>query len=519
MRDIYRTPEFCASCHKAALPRQLNGYKWLRAFSVYDEWQQSAWAMQSPLPFYRKSGTVTCQNCHMPKVASGTDSAGHGGQVASHRWVAANTAIPTFFHYDEQLEKTKEFLKGAVSVDIFGFRNSDATKAPISVLKSSQPFDVRAGETITFDVVVQNSRIGHSFVPEQRDFYEAWCEFEVSDATGRTLLRSGYLKDDGQLEERAHTYETHLLSADGKLLDHHQVWDARIRAYDNTIMPGRGELVRYRVTLPANTQGPITAVARVNYRRFRKDFTDWVLGQKTSYPIVVVAEEKVELELGKNSAASADASHEFRRWNNYGIALLDQQEYDRAAHAFEHAVQLSPENVDGYINVAIAAASEGRYEDAHKWLTKAQARQPKDERALAYRGLVYRLQYKLDNAIEYLKQSVQSYAYFLKGDFQNARTQYEALQQVDPDSLEAHRYLSSVYSKLGLKDLATREAAAYAEELDNPAVAYLARSYWTSHPAVASESVRSHVHGQDSLNPLQRSVDELLKTSLIWPSD
>jgi hypothetical protein len=54
MKDFYKTPEFCASCHKAALPRMLNDYKWLRAFSVYDEWQASSFAKQSPLPFYVK---------------------------------------------------------------------------------------------------------------------------------------------------------------------------------------------------------------------------------------------------------------------------------------------------------------------------------------------------------------------------------------------------------------------------------------------------------------------------------
>lgn len=27
MRDFYRTSEFCAACHKAALPKELNGYK------------------------------------------------------------------------------------------------------------------------------------------------------------------------------------------------------------------------------------------------------------------------------------------------------------------------------------------------------------------------------------------------------------------------------------------------------------------------------------------------------------
>ncbi len=41
MPNILHTPEFCASCHKANLPPQLNSYKWIRAFTAYDEWQNS----------------------------------------------------------------------------------------------------------------------------------------------------------------------------------------------------------------------------------------------------------------------------------------------------------------------------------------------------------------------------------------------------------------------------------------------------------------------------------------------
>ena len=33
MQDFYRTSEFCAACHKAALPAKLNHYKWQRAFT------------------------------------------------------------------------------------------------------------------------------------------------------------------------------------------------------------------------------------------------------------------------------------------------------------------------------------------------------------------------------------------------------------------------------------------------------------------------------------------------------
>src|SRR5262249_32666989 len=65
MRDFYRTPEFCAVCHKAAVPKALNGYRWLRAFTVYDEWQESSWSKQSLAPFYTKPAARNCQSCHM----------------------------------------------------------------------------------------------------------------------------------------------------------------------------------------------------------------------------------------------------------------------------------------------------------------------------------------------------------------------------------------------------------------------------------------------------------------------
>ncbi|MEI9969058.1 MAG: hypothetical protein WDM87_10665, partial [Terracidiphilus sp.] len=40
MKDFYRTSDFCGACHKAALPRMLNSYKWQRAIFLSDEWQQ-----------------------------------------------------------------------------------------------------------------------------------------------------------------------------------------------------------------------------------------------------------------------------------------------------------------------------------------------------------------------------------------------------------------------------------------------------------------------------------------------
>ena len=121
MKDFYRTPEFCGVCHKAAVPKLLNDYKWLRAFNVYDEWQQSSWSRQSPLPFYKKDAVSTCQTCHMAKVTAATDYGAKAGQIASHRFLGASTTIPIVYNYPEQLKKVTEYLKdGILGMDLFG---------------------------------------------------------------------------------------------------------------------------------------------------------------------------------------------------------------------------------------------------------------------------------------------------------------------------------------------------------------------------------------------------------------
>ncbi len=111
MKDFYRTPEFCSACHKANLPNPLNDYKFVRAFTVFDEWQNSKFSKRNPLTFYTADLT-TCQGCHMKRSAPALFEVGaKNGTFASHRWAAGNTAVPFYYGFDEQMQKTLEFLK------------------------------------------------------------------------------------------------------------------------------------------------------------------------------------------------------------------------------------------------------------------------------------------------------------------------------------------------------------------------------------------------------------------------
>src|SRR5260370_2109085 len=131
MKPLSRPSDFPPACHKAALPRMLNDYKWQRAMSPYDEWQTSSCAKQSPLPFYKKETFSTCQTCHMPREQlTGVDYGAKQNQLASHRWLGANTAIPKIYKFDEQAKRVVAFLQNNVfNMDIFAIQTREPDAA------------------------------------------------------------------------------------------------------------------------------------------------------------------------------------------------------------------------------------------------------------------------------------------------------------------------------------------------------------------------------------------------------
>ena len=508
MKDFYKSAEFCGSCHKAALPDMVNGYKWLRAFGTYDEWQTSSYSHQNPLPFYSKPHQ-TCQNCHMAsETSTWHDYSAKKGAIASHRWTAGNTAIPYYYKYPDQLQKIESFLKDQrLNVDIFALRKSSDDKliAPLG----STSFTVGPKDVVEAMVVIQNKLIGHSLIPEQRDFYEAWVEFEVTDATGRAISHSGYLNPDGTLDKDAHSFTNRMIDKNGKYLDLHQVWSRRVVAYDNTIQSGRSSLVRYQFRIPEDAKGPLQITARVNYRHFRQGYLNFILGNKhPAYPVVEVAEQTRTIQVGQNAPQPplVGANPDWMRWNNLGIALLDEQQYADSVHAFEQVTKLRPDYADAYTNIAVVELSWEKYGSARAGVEKSLQLSPGNARALYYLALVERNQGNLDSAITDLRSVVQQfpysrdahrelgYSYYQERKYALAEKQYELLQQIDPDDLAAHYNLAILYRRLGMKQKAEQESALFADEKDDPMASRYSFEYLRQHPEIANESTLWHLH-------------------------
>ena len=522
MKPLYKTAEFCAACHKAAIPASLDDYKFLRAISLYDEWQAASFTKQSPLPFYRKDSVSTCQTCHMNREALPANSDDPGakeGRLASHRWVGGNTLIPQYYKYDEQAQKVADFLKnsydgkGVFNVDIFAVEkeNAAATSSDNVVIAplGLTHYAVAQGETLTADVVIQNKGIGHSFVPEQRDFYESWVNFTVKDGSGKTIAESGFLQPDGNLDPSAHSFTNRLINAKGELNDLHQIWHNRVLAYNNTIQSGRSQLVRYRFRLPKNLTGQFTITATVKYRRFDQHYIDFAMGQQHyPQPIVEMASQTRTITIGDNEPAKPmqGENPEWMRWNNYGVALLDAQQYQVSVQAFERVASLRPDYADAFTNMAIVQISWEHFNDAKGNLAKALALLPGDPRALYYRALVERNAGQTKDAIADLEAVVVKYprsrdalrelgfSYYQLHDYAAARSAYERLQAVDPDDLAAHYQLAILYRRLGDKERAAIESAKFADQKDDPTASTYALEFLGKHPEVAAESVVWHTH-------------------------
>ncbi len=517
MRPIYKTAEFCAACHKAAIPRTLDDYKWLRAFTVYDEWQGASFTKQSPLPFYRKDEATTCQTCHMtrePLAPGAQDPGAKNNQLASHRWLGGNSLNAAYYKFDEQATKLVDFLKngfdgkGVLNVDIFALERENAGNPLIAPLGLTN-FSIAPGETLIADVVIQNKGIAHSFIPEQRDFYEAWVDFTVKDSADKVFTESGFIQPDGNLDPSAHSFTNRLVNIKGELNDLHQIWHNRVLAYNNALQSGRSQLVRYRFRLPKDITGKFSMTATVRYRRFDQHFIDYAMAAKHyPEPVIDVAGTTRVIQIGANAPAppAPGENPEWMRWNNYGIGLLDALQYEASVKAFEHVADLRPDYADAYTNMAIVEISWERYNDAKPHLEKALSLLPGDPRALYYRALVERNAGRVKEAIEDFRGMLEKYprskdgvrelgfSYFQAHNYAAARAEYEKLQAIDPDDLAAHYSLAILYRRLGEKEKSAIESAKFADQKDDPPASVYALEFLGKHPEVAAESVAWHTH-------------------------
>ena len=534
MRPLLRQPEFCATCHKVDAPAELNGYKHIRGFSAYDEWQQSGASKEVVAPYYTAEQRIDCRGCHMPKIESLNDRAAKNGVIASHQWLGANTAAPLFYGQKDQVERIEQFLKSkVVTVDIFALKR-ESTGERISALNDRENrLSLNAGEEVTAEVVIANRKAAHSFAPEVRDLYEIWVAFEAVNEKGEVLLRSGFLKSSQMLDESAHVYKAILLDEQSRPITRHQIWLTNVVGYNNAIPAGRSDIARFRFRIPrawnAQSDNAITLRAVVNYRRFNQEYTNYVLSRQGKFfemPVVRMAEADVTINSDSGeqkhhpktaSTDATDVEQQARRWNDYGIALLEQAQYGPAAEAFRRASELTPKDLNPLISAAIAEMRTERFgldrnqlRKAAELLEAALKIDPANARARFFHALVLRSQGKSAEAAQELQKLAQEYprdrevarqlgqTLYVLGRVAEARAAFESVLAVDPTDAGAYQFLAPIYQSLGLTSQAENARSLYLQWRDDPLAGNIAARFFSAHPQWTDERVLFHTHDIDS---------------------
>src|SRR5271170_2432659 len=138
-----QTAEFCSSCHKLHLDVPVNHYRWVRGFNEYDNWQASGVSFQGARSFYYPAKGQACADCHMPLTHS-ADAGNIAGNIHSHRFPAANTALPYVNADQQQLSDTEQFLTDhQLSVDIFAI-SPEAPEVKTKPSESEAPAPIGA---------------------------------------------------------------------------------------------------------------------------------------------------------------------------------------------------------------------------------------------------------------------------------------------------------------------------------------------------------------------------------------
>jgi Flp pilus assembly protein TadD len=300
MRD--QTSEFCSSCHKVHLDVPVNGYRWIRGFNEYDNWQASGVSFQGARSFYYPPVGRGCADCHMPAVKS-NDIGNVNGMIHSHAFPAANTAVPTANQDEKQLKLVEDFLtSGIVTVDVFAISHvapsasagvsqsetattfavgeeaetktsgvsNDVPVAPITAPLDRTDAALRRGESVRIDVVVRTKGVGHFFPGGTVDAFDTWLELKAVDDKGQTIFWSGKVEDDGKgpVEKGAHFYRSLQIDEHGNPINKRNAWSTRSVVYVRLIPPGAADTVHFRVKVPDWTANKITFTAKLCYRKF-----------------------------------------------------------------------------------------------------------------------------------------------------------------------------------------------------------------------------------------------------------
>ncbi|WP_457746121.1 multiheme c-type cytochrome [Sulfurimonas sp.] len=251
MQEVYQKSEYCASCHNEFLPDSKK-----MVVSTYDEWKNSPYNNPND-PKKHKD----CQDCHMSYIEDGkfvevqgysTIGGIHKKDIKTHYFSGAN-------HF------------------LAGLKSKEHEAQSIALLKKSAKLDMHIKNGSLY-VGVKNVGAGHHLPTGASDFRELWLDVEVKDSEGKSIFKSGYLDEKGDIEPNAVVYNKIFGDKDGNPVG--LLFWRYEKLLKDTRIPAKKRVVEC-FELPANISYPVDVKVRLNFRIYPQWVSNIV---KAAYP-------------------------------------------------------------------------------------------------------------------------------------------------------------------------------------------------------------------------------------------
>lgn len=271
LKDVYKTPEYCGSCHRAVLPKAMTGASEdIVEQDPYTSWLNGPYRNKKHPEFKQRKD---CNHCHMPRI---TQQERPVPLSPSHRFAASNTAMPYLHGEKKQLQATKAFLKN-------------------KVLRVKIERAFFGGGQAKITVAVENTGTGHVFPAGPLDINEVWIELKVTKQGGKVVYWSGFMGKNNHVEKNARFFKVLELDEKGKEIEGHNILKV-VQKRTVRIIPPKGKILETFEFPVTENSGTLTVSARVNYRKFNQRFVDWVFGKgKVFLPVVTVAGDRKKI--------------------------------------------------------------------------------------------------------------------------------------------------------------------------------------------------------------------------------
>lgn len=285
LKPLHQTAEFCSTCHKVSLPRELNHYKeFLRGQNHYDTFLLSGVSGHNARSFYYPpKAQFNCNGCHMPLKASDDFGAKFFNptnnvlSVHNHLFPAANTGVAHIRGQPDIVKAHQDFLKGTVRVDLFGLKEGGTVDAPLAAPLRPVIPKLKRGQKYLLEVVLRTLKLGHPLTEGTADSNELWVDVRATSG-GKVVGRSGGLGEFLEVDPWSHFVNVYMLDREGNRIDRRNPQDIFTPLYRHQIPPGAAQVVHYGFTVPEDVNEPLQIEVKLQYRKFDAIYMNYVFG-------------------------------------------------------------------------------------------------------------------------------------------------------------------------------------------------------------------------------------------------